>query len=187
MRLYHAGTVEIRQPDIHHGRKNADFGQGFYLTPDREFALRWAGPEAVINEYELEETGLRIVRFERDAAWFDYIFQNRRVRDTLTADVVIGPIANDTIFDTLGIFTSGLLETDVALQLMMIGPAYTQVAVKSVKAARQLTWLGAAGLRSREDADGETEAENQGKAGLDREREEREYQRELAEKMQELL
>jgi len=22
--------------------KNADFGQGFYLSPDREFSVRWA-------------------------------------------------------------------------------------------------------------------------------------------------
>lgn len=32
MLLYHTGYQEIREPDIHHGRKNADFGQGFYLT-----------------------------------------------------------------------------------------------------------------------------------------------------------
>ena len=38
MKLYHAGKEEIREPDIYLGRKNADFGQGFYLTPDREFA-----------------------------------------------------------------------------------------------------------------------------------------------------
>ncbi|MDC7301289.1 DUF3990 domain-containing protein [Agathobacter ruminis] len=29
-------------PDIHCGRKNADFGQGFYLTGDVDFAHRWA-------------------------------------------------------------------------------------------------------------------------------------------------
>ena len=38
MKLYHAGKEEIREPDIYLGRKNADFGQGFYLTHDREFA-----------------------------------------------------------------------------------------------------------------------------------------------------
>ena len=43
MRLYHTSNVEIRLPDIRRGRKNADFGQGFYLTPDLDFARRWAG------------------------------------------------------------------------------------------------------------------------------------------------
>ena len=32
MRLYHTGHMEIRNPDIHRGQKNADFGQGFYMT-----------------------------------------------------------------------------------------------------------------------------------------------------------
>ena len=42
MKLYHTGYQEIRIPDLTVGRKNADFGQGFYLTPDRAFAERWA-------------------------------------------------------------------------------------------------------------------------------------------------
>ena len=100
MILYHTSDREIRNPDIHHGRKNADFGWGFYLTPDRDFTYRWARDNAVVNEYELDETGLEVHIFARSVEWFRYIFHNRRVQDSLTADVVIGPIANDTIFDT---------------------------------------------------------------------------------------
>ena len=143
MKLYHTGTVEIPAPDIRHGRVNADFGQGFSLTPDADFTYRWARRDAVVNEYELDLTGLAVHRFERSAAWFDYIFHNRRARDTLTADVVIGPIANDTIFDTFGIISSGFLEPDDALALLRIGPEYIQVAVKTEKAAAQLRWTGA--------------------------------------------
>ena len=43
MKLYHSGLSVIHTPDIRRGRKNADFGPGFYLTTDLEFALRWAG------------------------------------------------------------------------------------------------------------------------------------------------
>lgn len=32
MKLYHTGRLEIRKPDIHHGRKNADFGWGLNKT-----------------------------------------------------------------------------------------------------------------------------------------------------------
>ena len=63
MKLYHAGKEEIRKPDLHRGRKNADFGQGFYLTPDREFDFRWAYKGYVVNEYELDLTGLNVVSF----------------------------------------------------------------------------------------------------------------------------
>ena len=141
MILYHTSDQEIRRPDIHHGRKNADFGWGFYLTLDREFTYRWTRENAVVNEYELDEAGLLIHRFSRDIDWFQYIFHNRRLQDGLTADVIIGPIANDTIFDTLGIISSGFMEPDDAMKLLMIGPEYTQVAIKTERAAGQLHWI----------------------------------------------
>ncbi len=141
MRLYHTGKLEIREPDIRIGRKNADFGQGFYLTPDLEFTMRWASTASVVNEYELNENGLTVLRFVRDAEWFRYIFDNRRARDTAISDLVIGPIANDTIFDTYGIISSGFLKTEDAMKLLMIGPEYTQVAIKTEKAASRLRWI----------------------------------------------
>lgn len=143
MKLYHTGREEIRNPDIRRGRKNADFGQGFYLSPDRDFSYRWAGADAVINEYELDESGLLIHRFNRDEDWFSYIFQNRRARDDLSVDVVIGPIANDTIFETFGIISSGFLKPEDALKLLLVGPEFTQVAIKTEKAASQLKWIQA--------------------------------------------
>ncbi len=142
MKLYHTSDRIIEKPDIHYGRKNADFGQGFYLTPDREFTLRWAGKDAIVNTYELDETGLRIHRFERSLEWYRYLFMNRRRMDTLDADVIIGPIANDTIFDTMGIISSGFLNEEEALKLLRIGPEYIQAAVKTERAAAQLHFLG---------------------------------------------
>ncbi len=143
MKLYHTSKVEIQTPDIHHGRRNADFGPGFYLTPEKEFACRWAGKNAVINIYELDTTDLDIHTFKRDHDWFRYIFDNRNAKDTVAADIVIGPIANDTIYDTLGILTSGLISDEDALRLLMLGPEYTQVAIKSERATGRLKWLGA--------------------------------------------
>lgn len=42
IRLYHTGFAEIREPDVRYGRKNADFGQGFYMSDNEEFSKRWA-------------------------------------------------------------------------------------------------------------------------------------------------
>ena len=143
MKLYHAGRDEIREPDIYRGRKNADFGQGFYLTPDREFAYRWAYEDYVVNEYELDLTGLEVISFSRTPDWFDYIFRNRRLQDTPEADVVTGPVANDTLYNTFGIISSGLLKPEDALALLQIGSEFKQTAVKSEKALQNLTWIGA--------------------------------------------
>lgn len=141
MILYHTSVKEIRFPDIHYGRINADFGWGFYLTPDRDFTYRWARKDAVVNQYEFDETGLNIHRFTRSTDWFQYLFDNRRAKDVLTVDAVMGPIANDTIFDTLGILSSGYLRPEDAVKLLMIGPEYTQIAIKTEKALKQLRFI----------------------------------------------
>ena len=148
MLLYHLGYEVIEKPDVRYGRKNADFGQGFYLTAQDEFAGKWAKErkeqQPVLNTYEMDLTGLELHRFVRDAHWYDYICNNRAGRrDTLGADVIIGPIANDTIYDTLGIFTSGILKREAALEFLMIGPEYEQIALKTDKAADQLRWKSA--------------------------------------------
>ena len=71
--------------------------------------------------------------------------------------MVIGPIANDTIFNTMGILSSGFLSPEEALELLRVGPAYTQVALKTEQAAARLRFLSAEpiarleeGLRRRE-------------------------------------
>ena len=172
MYLFHTGFQEIREPDVHFGRKNADFGQGFYLTADEAFARRWAKERkdqaVILNRYELRTEGLRIYRFTRSEEWFQYIFANRSGSESVgtspdshgnesadtspdsesqkalrEADVVIGPIANDTLYDTFGIITSGFLTPAEAMRLLMIGSEYEQIALKTENAARQLTWLGA--------------------------------------------
>ena len=155
MRLYHAGFEIIRQPDVHFGRRNADFGQGFYLTADADFARRWAwerkGQKTFINSYELDCAGLRVHSFRRDAAWFAYLYANRSGKpDALAADVIMGPIANDTIYDTWGVITSGFLKPEAAMRLLLIGPEYTQIALKTEKAAAQLHWLSAQELSAEE-------------------------------------
>ena len=156
MLLYHTGYHEIREPDLQRGRKNADFGQGFYLSPNGEFAGKWAkerkDASTFVNAYELELEGLEVLRFSRDEDWFTYIFRNRAGYGDShpEADVIIGPIANDTIYDTLGILTSGFLSKEQALRLLQIGPDYEQIAVKTVKAATQLRWLSARTLESGE-------------------------------------
>lgn len=147
--LYHIGFQEIRQPDIHMGRSNADFGQGFYLSPDEAFSRRWArsrrGQDTWLNKYSLETDGLAVKTLKRDEAWFDYIFHNRSgYKDSLTScDVIIGPIANDTIYDTWGITTSGFLKPADALHILSMGPEYTQAVLKTEKAADRLRFVSA--------------------------------------------
>ena len=156
LHLYHTGFQVIEKPDITIGRKNADFGQGFYLSDDEEFSKRWArerkGLTTYLNAYEIDLTGLKVKRFARDTDWFEYIYANRSNRPDSLADydVIIGPIANDTIYDTWGIITSGFLKKEQALQLLMIGHVYEQTAIKTEKAVRALHFKGAVEIGSDE-------------------------------------
>ena len=146
--LFHAGYDVIKEPDVHHGRKNADFGQGFYTTDNKKFAMRWAreqkGKEVIVNHYELDESTLLVKELKRDKEWFEYIFSNRRVRPDVFGeyDVIIGPIANDTIYDTFGIITSGFLSDEEAMELLMVGPCSRQIVLKTVKAGEALRFIG---------------------------------------------
>ncbi len=44
MKLYHTSFSIIENPDIYFGKKNADFGQGFYLSDDEALKVLQIGP-----------------------------------------------------------------------------------------------------------------------------------------------
>lgn len=147
--VYHTGFEEIPKPDLCAGRKNADFGQGFYLSDDASFALRWAKERkdtpCVLNVYRFNPEGLRIRRLYRSGTWFDYICANRAGRpDAFSAyDAVIGPIACDTLYDTWGILTSGMIGKRLAVEAYRLGPYYRQIVLKSEKALSGLCFVSA--------------------------------------------
>ncbi len=147
MKIYHAGFDIIERPDIRHGRANADFGQGFYVSPNEEFSRRWAkhrkGEKTYINTYELDLKDLKILELQRDETWFSYIYDNRYHREDTNNeyDLIRGPIANDTIYDTFGIITSGILSKEEAMKLLLIGKEYEQIVLKSEKAVSHLKFI----------------------------------------------
>ncbi len=144
MTLYHMGFQIIKEPDIRRGRANADFAQGFYLSDNADFSKRWARKRkdmtSYLNKYLLNTQGLKIKTFERDMEWYDYICANRNGKSDSLADydLIIGPIANDTLYDTLGILTSGMLKKSQALEVLQIGSLYNQIVIKSQKALQAL-------------------------------------------------
>ena len=79
-----------------------------------------------LNKYSLNIEGLKIKTFTRDIEWYDYIYSNRNgKKDYLSEyDIIIGPIANDTLYDTLGVLTSGFFKKEQALEVYKIGKQY---------------------------------------------------------------
>jgi hypothetical protein len=153
IKLYHTGSLELKNPDVNYGRRNADFGGGFYLSDNPEFSKKWANDrKSIVNEYTLDLTDLSVMRFSLGAEWFKYISDNRAGYPDAycDTDVVIGPIANDTLYDTYGIITSGLVNSKDSLNLLLVGKRYTQLNLKTEKAASHLRWEGARQLTPEE-------------------------------------
>lgn len=156
IQLFHTGFQIIEVPDIRIGRSNADFGQGFYLSDNEEFSKRWAkerkGCITYLNRYELNLADLKVKIFSKDEEWFEYIFKNRAgyVDSLKEYDVIIGPIANDTIYDTFGMITSGMLDSQEALKILSIGHTYKQVVIKSDKAVQALQFVDAVEISKEE-------------------------------------
>ena len=133
MRLYHGTNVEFNEIDLSKSKVGKDFGCGFYLSADREQALELAKRKAEqsgegelkVYEYEFDETLLQgnelsVQNFgEYSREWAEFVLANRRnrVRDSVHSyDVVIGPIANDTVGFQIRRFTAGIIDMERFIQ-----------------------------------------------------------------------
>jgi len=117
MILYQGSNMDITEIDLSRGNKYKDFGRGFYLTPDRETAIRMAKKKTrlfkgmpIVITYEFDELALnsdmRIRRFpEKATAEWLILVANQRDRNCKNLehgfDIVIGPIADDGVVLTL--------------------------------------------------------------------------------------
>jgi hypothetical protein len=127
--VYHGGTERIEMPVCKFGRKNLDFGHGFYVTNLREQALSWAynmaksrNMPALINRYKLDrdavlrEAKCKIFK-SYDEEWLEFIVANRSGENVADEyDYVEGGVANDRVVDTVNLYIAGLIELSSALR-----------------------------------------------------------------------
>lgn len=127
MRLYHGTNSVIDSIDLNRSKVGKDFGCGFYLSAERAQAEEIANRKfeqqgvgaAKVYEYEFDEALLQdddtlsVCRFEDySKEWAEFVLQNRKNRTRCqlhTFDIVIGPIANDTVGFQIRKFTSGII------------------------------------------------------------------------------
>lgn len=127
--VYHGGTEPIVTPICKFGRRNLDFGQGFYVTNLREQAIAWANnmarnrkQTAVLNRYKMNREAIlqdmRCKVFKAyDAEWLEFIIGNRNGENPARDyDYVEGGVVNDRVVDTVNLYTAGLINLDTALR-----------------------------------------------------------------------
>lgn len=127
--VYHGGTEIVDKPDCRLGRRNLDFGQGFYVTDIRDQAVKWAenmsrsrNRPALLNRYRLNrETIIKEMHCKifdaYDIQWLEFIIANRSGQDIAKQyDYVEGGVANDRVIDTINLYIAGLMELSTALR-----------------------------------------------------------------------
>ena len=126
MIIYHGSTVLVDKPEIRAGNTFLDFGAGFYTTTSYEQAERWTrikmrrenkevGYVAVYEfDYDTAKENTVIRKFDAaDMAWLLFVVNNRR-GEALSeiADMHIGPVADDNVYQSIRFFETGILSAE---------------------------------------------------------------------------
>lgn len=158
-RLYHGSENIIERPIFGYGKRNNDFGLGFYTTEDVELAKEWSVAEnrdGYCNTYSLDIDGLNVLDLTSEdincLTWLYILLKNRVfelrtaiVRDALdylsknfaidyeNYDLIIGYRADDSYFSFAEDFLNGSISYRQLSEAMRLGELGLQVVLKSKK------------------------------------------------------
>lgn len=135
--LYHGSYMKIEYPEIRKHRFTKDFSWGFYCTNIREQAEKWASKftTSIVNVYEIKNLDtLNIKKFdEYNDEWLEFVV-NCRSGHTHSYDVVIGPMADDTIYDYIEAYSLGHMNKEKFFELMKFKYPAHQISFHTIKA-----------------------------------------------------
>lgn len=152
MKLYHGSNTVIEQIDLSKCKPYKDFGQGFYLTEIKEQAKLMArrtsaiyGGEPIVSEFEFDETALNILSVkmfeEPSEEWALFVMANRNrknMQPTHCFDIVIGPVADDTIATLFRNFDDGIIDLHMLVNGLKYRKVSSQYLFHSVEAVKYL-------------------------------------------------
>lgn len=156
LKLYHGSNVVIDEIDLSRSRRGKDFGCGFYLNPDKSQAMEMAvrtsqrmmEGKPVLNAYLFDEqlleanSPLAVKTFpEYSVEWAEFILKNRKNlsgQPIHPYDIVIGPIANDTVGLQLHRFLQGYISIERMIEELRFHKPATQYFFGTNKAIQYL-------------------------------------------------
>lgn len=142
--VFHGGYTEIRKPEIIKGPYTKDFGIGFYCTELKEQAIRWARrfdkPVVSMYDYNPDVKLKELIFREMSEKWLDFIVQCR-AGEKHTYDIVIGPMANDQVYNYVSDYINGVLTKEQFWVLAKFKHPTHQIAFCSENALQSLTFI----------------------------------------------
>ena len=150
--LFHGAKAEIDgEIDLHHGRRNNDFGQGFYTGESYEQAISFASGFDNSSVYYLNfnDKNLKSKRYEVNQEWMMTIAYYRGtlveyknhpkikalVEASRDCDYIIAPIADNRMFQIINSFIAGELTDEQCkhcLAATNLGMQYIFISEKAV-------------------------------------------------------
>lgn len=155
MILYHGSNLAVEHPRILTPNRFLDFGSGFYTTSNAEQAKSFADKVtarrkegvSTVSIYSLDESRLNeisVLSFDRpDENWLDFVSDNRNgIPPKQTYDLICGPVADDDIFRTFILYSTGVLTKEQTLEALKIKRLFNQYVFATEAALKLLTFLG---------------------------------------------
>ena len=155
MILYHGSNLIVDKPRILTPNRYLDFGAGFYTTSNflqaKNFAdkvkARKGEGESIVSKYEFDEDSMKklnVLAFDSaNEAWLDFVSDHRSgVYHGKEYDLICGPVANDDIFRTFLLYSTGVLSKEQTLEALKIKKLYNQYVFANDRALQYLKFIG---------------------------------------------
>lgn len=173
MTLYHGSDHMIAKPVYQGGKRNNDYGYGFYCTEYPDMAREWAAlPEAngYLNSYEIDTGQLSVLELGGYSVlvWLTILLENRTFQidsplakeaysyltkefhiDYDDYDIIIGYRADDSYFSFARDFINGTISVSQLSRAMHLENMGNQVVIRSKKAFDRLRFTGSEEVDSR--------------------------------------
>ncbi len=156
---YHGGTEPVPAPEIRARLHAPDFGLGFYTTASEDQAARWArhvrlvrkAEEAVVTVYDISALAAGALAVKEfggvSEEWFDAVIACRGGSDVLAAyDVVVGPVADDNVYQTLRLFETGIYSKAEAMRRLLAERLFNQIVFKTPASLRVVRYVSHAAI-----------------------------------------
>ena len=143
--VYHGSYAEIKNPMTNVGRKNLDFGQGFYLTNIKEQAEAWSkiiatrkgkNIKPVVNVYNFDyfrtkNIGYRFNEFETyNIEWLNFVVDCRKGKDVFSDyDIVIAGSIDEEIANIVEDYEKGVITAGQALEQLRYKDVNHQICI----------------------------------------------------------
>lgn len=156
MILYHGSNLTVAEPRLIIQNRFLDFGFGFYTTTNKGQTIGFAEKVTkrrkegtpTVNVYEVDEAKAfaecSVLRFDSpNEAWLDFVSENRAGQYSgKSYDFIYGPVANDDVYTTFTLYTSGVLSKAQTIEALKVKKLYNQLVLTSEKALSYLDFVG---------------------------------------------